>query len=264
MPELETAIKDSYMNTSGIGERIKELRGNASMLEFSKKHGIHKSTLVRYEKEETSPDANFLADLCRTYGVNPAWILLGELQNKEASGGAEEYHDRWASFRYIHSMILDTFKQNKENERRISHAIYLAYLSEQHKDSLIDVSISVSLSLNRINHVVYCKDKTLIEIAEDLTEDSYKKKYDAYSAISEVLINNDDVFVFCDLSKSKDEDNKGLYRSIIKTICKSPFDTKTPRADVVFLDSPSFLERHWEGLGIYLSTNILNGSSFII
>ncbi len=248
------------MNTPGIGERIKEVRGKTSLFNFAAMHSIHKSTLIRYEKEETSPDASFLADLCRKYMLNAGWLLLGQGSKEKIL----DDRDRWVSFHYVHSMILDTFEHNKRSGRRIVLATFLAYFSEQQKNSLIDVSLSAALSLERMHHVINCEDKTLIEIAEDLTKNNYRTKHDAFCAMSDILIENDNVYIFCDLSKSKDTNNKEFYKMIIRAIEKGHLDKKTPKSDIIFLDSPSFLEKHWASLGVYFKTNILNGSSFFI
>ena len=62
----------------GLGERLKELRGEQSVAEFCRQFGIHRNTLPRYESGERTPDADFIAALCKHYSVNPSWLLLGE------------------------------------------------------------------------------------------------------------------------------------------------------------------------------------------
>ncbi len=66
------------MVSDNIGERIRHLRGRSRLTEFATRFKIHKSTLTRYEKGETQPDASFLRQLCSEFGVSPAWLLLGE------------------------------------------------------------------------------------------------------------------------------------------------------------------------------------------
>ena len=60
-----------------LGHRLKQIRGSLSQERFAKSLGIHKNTLVRYEKGERLPDSRFLARVCKTYRVNPAWLLTG-------------------------------------------------------------------------------------------------------------------------------------------------------------------------------------------
>ncbi len=65
----------------GIGNRIRYLRGGESLPSFAKKLGIHKNTLVRYEKEESLPDVGFVLKLCKIIdneAITPSWLIEGE------------------------------------------------------------------------------------------------------------------------------------------------------------------------------------------
>ncbi|MBA3012935.1 MAG: helix-turn-helix transcriptional regulator [Desulfobacula sp.] len=70
------------MELLGVGERIRIIRGYETIANFAQKVGIHKSTLVRYEKEEGFPDAKTLIKICKTFYINPTWLLLGEGQKE--------------------------------------------------------------------------------------------------------------------------------------------------------------------------------------
>jgi transcriptional regulator with XRE-family HTH domain len=61
----------------GIGFRISQVRGRLTQAEFAQSLGVHKNTLIRYEKEERLPDSALLMRICERYEVNPAWLLLG-------------------------------------------------------------------------------------------------------------------------------------------------------------------------------------------
>ena len=39
--------------------------------------GISRNTLVRYENNKRTPDADFMQELVRRYGVDANWLLLG-------------------------------------------------------------------------------------------------------------------------------------------------------------------------------------------
>lgn len=66
------------MKRIGIGERLRSIRGNESIPSFVEKIEVHKSTLVRYEKEESYPDARVILRLCDKLNINPNWLLTGE------------------------------------------------------------------------------------------------------------------------------------------------------------------------------------------
>lgn len=81
----------------GVGERIKEIRGNETVASFCNKLGIHRNTLPRYESGDRNPDAAFLEAICRHYNVSPTWLLLGEgpkeLQPHEVDGQVDMMKD---------------------------------------------------------------------------------------------------------------------------------------------------------------------------
>lgn len=64
------------MNT--IPERLKILRGKDPQESFSAKIGLKQTTLGRYERGESSPDAEALQRICKTLQISPRWLLLGE------------------------------------------------------------------------------------------------------------------------------------------------------------------------------------------
>jgi phage repressor protein C with HTH and peptisase S24 domain len=64
----------------GLGNRIRLVRGSRSRDNFSTAVGVSRNTLMRYERGERCPDAEFLYRICERYQVNPAWLLLGTEQ----------------------------------------------------------------------------------------------------------------------------------------------------------------------------------------
>jgi phage repressor protein C with HTH and peptisase S24 domain len=62
----------------GIGDRLRQIRGKESVLSFSKKLGIHRNTLPKYESGERTPDSDLLSFVCKMFNINPSWLLLGE------------------------------------------------------------------------------------------------------------------------------------------------------------------------------------------
>ncbi|HXH03651.1 MAG TPA: XRE family transcriptional regulator [Candidatus Competibacteraceae bacterium] len=78
---------------TGVGERIRRLRGRQSRDQFASLLGVSRNTLMRYEQGERQPDADFLARLCRLCGADPGWLLLGReaASTAERSGLREEF-----------------------------------------------------------------------------------------------------------------------------------------------------------------------------
>lgn len=84
------------METQSIGERIKLVRGSSSLADFAAKIGVHKSTLIRYEKGESLPDSGVLNRICDEFNINPTWLLTGNGPKKRQPTllGYSEAHNK--------------------------------------------------------------------------------------------------------------------------------------------------------------------------
>jgi len=60
-----------------IGKRITEIRGKKTLPEFAATLGIARSTLIRYEKGDRLPDADFICKFCEVYDLDTNWFLTG-------------------------------------------------------------------------------------------------------------------------------------------------------------------------------------------
>jgi transcriptional regulator with XRE-family HTH domain len=45
---------------------------------FARSISVHKITIARWERGETSPDADALQKICEVFQINPTWLILGE------------------------------------------------------------------------------------------------------------------------------------------------------------------------------------------
>lgn len=72
--EVDALQADEVFN---IGQRIRTLRGSKNQRDFAVLVEIHKSSLGRYERGESYPDARDLKKLCQKLGVDPSWLLFG-------------------------------------------------------------------------------------------------------------------------------------------------------------------------------------------
>jgi transcriptional regulator with XRE-family HTH domain len=64
--------------SSGIGARIAQVRHHLTQTKFAASLGIHKNTLIRYEKAKRLPDSALLTCICEQYAVDPTWLLTGQ------------------------------------------------------------------------------------------------------------------------------------------------------------------------------------------
>lgn len=65
------------MNGS-VGDRLRTIRGDIPIPAFSKRFSVSKSTLTRYEKGLSQPDAAFLNKVCDEFDICPTWLLTGK------------------------------------------------------------------------------------------------------------------------------------------------------------------------------------------
>ena len=67
----------NFCAMNDLAERLISLRTGLSRREFAKNLGITESTLRNYEKGASSPDAQFLTELCKKMNLSPEWLLFG-------------------------------------------------------------------------------------------------------------------------------------------------------------------------------------------
>jgi len=61
-----------------IGERIRELRGKETQVQWEVRFGVTRDTIRRYERGTNPPDADFIAILCEAYNINAHWLITGK------------------------------------------------------------------------------------------------------------------------------------------------------------------------------------------
>ncbi|MBI9081900.1 MAG: helix-turn-helix transcriptional regulator [Pseudodesulfovibrio sp.] len=63
---------------STFAERLKTVRARHSQVKLAEWLGVSVRSLVHYENGERYPNAEKLELLCRSTGVSPTWLILGE------------------------------------------------------------------------------------------------------------------------------------------------------------------------------------------
>lgn len=78
------------------GERIRQVRGHLSQIDFAARLGADKNTIGRYERGERTPDGDFLVRIQLEFGVSIDWLLTGsgtgsaQAAPASESGGVDE------------------------------------------------------------------------------------------------------------------------------------------------------------------------------
>ncbi|MEW5974132.1 MAG: helix-turn-helix transcriptional regulator [Pseudomonadota bacterium] len=60
-----------------VGDRLKQVRGQMSQVDFAASLEIGRTSLINYEKNQRQLDANLLTRLWVLYGVDTLWLLTG-------------------------------------------------------------------------------------------------------------------------------------------------------------------------------------------
>lgn len=68
------------MKKETVGERIRKVRKEQKLTqqEVAKRTGVSPTSLVFWERDETSPKGENLLSLCKTLGIEPEWLLNGK------------------------------------------------------------------------------------------------------------------------------------------------------------------------------------------
>lgn len=69
---------DSGVDLEAIGERIRQLRNQATQEELAETLGITQAQLSKYELGQSAPPLGFLIALARERGKSVDWILTGK------------------------------------------------------------------------------------------------------------------------------------------------------------------------------------------
>ncbi len=77
LENMNSVSLSSLKEPLDIGSRIAQVRFPLPQGKFADSLGIHKNTLIRYEKGERLPDSSLLLLICERYDVDPGWLLTG-------------------------------------------------------------------------------------------------------------------------------------------------------------------------------------------
>lgn len=157
----------------------------------------------------------------------------------------------------IINIVMETIRTNHEIlNGKNPNSIYLAGFTEEHLDSLAD-NVRDGLHCNKKpNHYIDMTGKTKTYFYESLI--GYKAKRDDWEKLfDDCLYNTNQVLVIKGLSKAKYRGVEILFRELIKTLDDAHNKGIHPKTDIVFIDYPSFLQKHYKSIGPYLATNLI-------
>ncbi|WP_285908105.1 helix-turn-helix domain-containing protein, partial [Pseudodesulfovibrio pelocollis] len=110
------------MSFETLGARIASIRGETTQQEFAEALGVSRNTLVRYENNKRIPDAGFLQELIRRYGVDANWLLLGVEEPPKPELNSRE------------SALIANYRASPEEARRSAETMVALLAQSKGKD----------------------------------------------------------------------------------------------------------------------------------
>lgn len=103
-----------------VGDRLRKVRGTMSQEAFAQLLTIGRTTLIRYEKGERSPDADLIAKLLVIFKVDALWLLTGKREPTPALPFSGQI-DPYPQSPFIQAPAIDPTDQV---EQRLRYALY--------------------------------------------------------------------------------------------------------------------------------------------
>ena len=141
----------------GIGDRIKQLRGQESRKSLALKLGVDQMTIARYENNERLPDAVFIGKLSNLFKITSDWLIFGEQSNllrpKESPQPEGEGGDFKDELLNIYQQLtnlnikLDQLRKRKDDYQAqlIGIREKIGVLLDLNHDRIKDIQVTVSV-----------------------------------------------------------------------------------------------------------------------
>ncbi len=101
--------------------------------------------------------------------------------------------------------------------------------------------------------VLKAKEKTLIQLCQQLTGETYRTNFEAMRSFKQILLHSDNVIIISELSKLKSNGKKEhIARHLIKTLDDAHFEGIKPESQLIFIDFATFFQKAWKDIGSYL------------
>jgi len=102
-----------------ISERLKILRGTDSQQKFAESIGLRQTTYGQYERGQSNPDSDTLSAICRTLGVNPRWLILGEEPVYDAVTSQEPPRVQFVEYKSLREMPGEEARAFKKRIKKV-------------------------------------------------------------------------------------------------------------------------------------------------
>jgi hypothetical protein len=178
-------------------------------------------------------------------------VLKQDLRKQEDVLDWYLFHNSFNKYKlFLHSL----FYKNHQRKKGINpNAGFIVAFDHSQIDSIIKFTEDALKWLGRRFVVIDGKGKNVRQLIEALPGGFGRTYGDFFKNLRYLLLERDYVIVFTELSCSKMQSDKtAISRSLIKMLDDAHFDNIVPRADLIFIDYASFLEKAWHNIGLYI------------
>jgi hypothetical protein len=149
--------------------------------------------------------------------------------------------------------LRELFTENHiaRNGKNPQTAFLVAWQDHQ-LDRLAELAQHASTRLGRKSVLVDAADKRPRSFYNDIVGAQARSANEAAHIVADMLYNDDVVVIIKAISKLNDTGKSRQARWIAKVIDDAHFDRVHPKADIVFVDYASFLEKSYRVLGPYV------------
>lgn len=154
----------------------------------------------------------------------------------------------------IESFLSWVFELNKVQRKNVQSIYLPALCATQVKSTEISVVEALD-SLGRHFVLVDARGKSERDIYCAIIGKPVKTTHQGWRETKEQLLSDSTVIVLSGISQSMISRKAAIVRGLIKTLDDAHFNDVIPEGNVIFIDSPSFLEKHWDTIGPYLAVS---------
>lgn len=101
-----------------VGQRIKELRGRMSQIDFAKQFGVTSSTISGIEAGKSIPSVELATKICELYNCSLDWLLRGVGEKKNES--TEIAQKQYPIVDELMTKYLKVLEENSELQKRLN------------------------------------------------------------------------------------------------------------------------------------------------
>ena len=152
---------------------------------------------------------------------------------------------------FLHTLFEDNYRERQDNP----NAGFVVAFGPDHLRSRIE-GIEAALEWIGCPYLLLdAKERTFTQLARQLLDSPVTSNHGAWMAFEDTLLRRDRVVVISSISRSRIRERKAsVARSLIKILDDAHFNGIRPKADLIFIDHASFLEKSWGDLAPYITT----------